>query len=115
MEKLVFEVGVEMVSGLVEGTKFIPQENKTGVTFMAGKQRLVKIVNTKKGLKLEINLELSKNLENKLNESGELMIISKAMAHQKHLGTMKYLYKSIDTTNLEIAIKDLLKSYAKLK
>jgi hypothetical protein len=113
MEKLTFEIATEMVTALTEGTKFIPQENKTGVTFMAGKQRLVKIVNTKKGLKLEINLALTKATETKLEQSGILQPISKAMAHQKHLGTMQYLYKATDITNLDLIVKDCLKTYNK--
>lgn len=113
MEKLQFEIATEVVTEMVKGSNFIPQQNKTGVTFMAGKQRLVKIVNTKKGLKLEINLPLTKATEAKLNKAGILDIISPAMAHQKHLGTMKYLYKGTDTTDLALIIKDCMKAYEK--
>lgn len=114
MEKLVWEKATEIVNELVKGTNFVAQKNATGVTFFEGKQRLVKVVKTKRNLKLEINLPLSKILENKLEKgNGILKRISPQEAKEKHLGTMKYLYT--DTTEKEVAniVKDLLKNYLK--
>jgi hypothetical protein len=112
MEKLVWEKAVEIVKGLVVETKFIPQENKTGITFFEGKQRLVKIVKTKKNLKLEINLEMTKSLENKLEKgNGILQKISPALAHEKHLGTMKYLFTDNSEKDVKEIVTNLLKGY----
>lgn len=109
MEKLVFEKATEVVNELIKGTNFVPQENNTGVSFFEGKQRLVKIVKSKRGLKMEINLPLSKTMENKLEKgNGILKKISPQEAKEKHLGTMKYLY--VDNSEKMVAeiIKDLL-------
>ena len=110
---LIWESAVKKVEKLVEGTMFIPQQNTTGVTFFEGKQRLVKIVKTKKGLKMEINLEMSKTLVNKYEKDLKLTIITPAYAKQKHLGTMKYLFKDINEAEVEKIVSDLLKNYAK--
>jgi hypothetical protein len=114
MEKLVWEKAVEVVTNLTKGTNFVPQQNKTGVTFFEGKQRLVKIINSKKNLKLEINLELSKVMESKLEKSnGILTKITPALAHEKHLGTMKYLFSDNTEKEVKNIVTDLLKNYFK--
>lgn len=112
-EKLVYDLAVEVVTGETKKTKFVPQVNSTGITFMQGKQRLVKVVKTKRNLKLEINLKLSAPMLKKLKEleTGEITEISKALAKQKHLGTMKYLYKDTNEKMVSEIIKDLLKNY----
>jgi hypothetical protein len=109
VQKSNFEMAVEMVTKLVKGSKIVAQESKTGISYFEGKKRLVKVLKTKRGLTLEINVSLPKALE-----QGEGMVkISAAMAHKKHLGTMKYLYKAQDTKALGPILKAAMDQFKK--
>ena len=73
--------------------KIIEAEAKTGFSYFAGKKRLCKLLNTKRGVSLEINVKLPKKFEEVVGMDN----ISAAMAHKKHLGTMKHHFKSQDS------------------
>jgi hypothetical protein len=104
-----FEVAVEMVGKVIKGSKIVAQESKTGISYFQGKKRLVKVLKTKRGLVLEINVSLPKAMES----TEGLDKISAAMAHKKHLGTMKYLYKAADTKAVPAILKAAMEQFKK--
>ena len=97
---------------LIEGSKdlkIIENEASTGYSFFAGKKRLCKLLKTKRGISLELNVKLpasfSKDLEG-------METISAAVAHKKHLGTMKHLYKSGTDTKVKEIMEQALQVFA---
>lgn len=74
--------------------KIVEQEAKTGFSFFSGKTRLCKLLKTKRGVTLELNIKLPQNFKDTIG----LENISAAQAHKKHLGTMKHLYKGNDAS-----------------
>ena len=101
------EAALEIIKKSTEGTKFIEIENATGISWFAGKTRLVKLLKSKRGITLEINQKLDTELE-KLDG---MQKISYEMAHKKHLGTMKYLYKAIDEKQVALIVSSALLTY----
>ena len=95
-EKTEFEKSLEIIRNLIakqKDLKLMEQEAKTGYSFFSGKNRLCKILKSKRGITLEINTKLPE----KFKEIPELESISAAVAYKKHLGTMKYLYRGQDS------------------
>lgn len=76
----------------IKGTKIVENEINTGISFFEGKKRLVKILKSKTGLSVEVNVVLDKETEEKFG----LTKITRKMAHEKHLGTMQYMAKIND-------------------
>ena len=99
----------EIIQKMIVNSKFIEIENNTGYSYFSGKTRLVKLLKTKKLITLEINQKIPNNLENLEG----ITKISYIQAHSKHLGTMKYLYKSNNSDNIEKIIKACLNQYNK--
>lgn len=90
------EKALKEIRGLVSKEKdlnLVENETSTGFSYFAGKKRLCKLLKTKKGVRLEINVKLPKELSG----LDGMESISLAFAKKKHLGTMKHLYKSQDT------------------
>lgn len=115
-EKTLFEQGKEKIESVLKkdmkdckGTV-----NDTGITyFITPKQRLCKIIKTKKNLKLELNIYLSDELIKELNEnqSVDFQQISKKQAKDKKLGTMKHLVIITHNELTEKIIKDMIDGY----
>lgn len=85
--------------------KLVEAENNTGFSYFMGKKRLCKLLKTKRGVTLEVNVKLT------LKDIPGLETISAAVAHKKHLGTMKHLYRASDHKQVEVLIKDALKVF----
>lgn len=107
MEKSLFDQSLEIIQKTVAGTKFVEQDGSTGISWFEGKSRLVKLVKTKRNISLEINQDLAPELE----ALDGMEKISKTKAHQKHLGTMKYLYKTNEIKNILSIITNALENY----
>jgi hypothetical protein len=88
--------------------KLVENESKTGFSYFAGKKRLCKLLKSKRGVTLEINVDMPKAF----SEQPEVTNISKALAHQKHLGTMKHLYRSSDAKHIKVIMAQALKAFA---
>lgn len=83
-QKTEVEKGLEVISGLVKD--FEQRKAETGFSYFKGKNRLCKVLNSKKGIRLELNVLVPEALEKK-----HIMTrITKEVAKAKHLGTMKY-------------------------
>jgi hypothetical protein len=91
-QKSMVEIALENTRTAVKGTKIVENENSTGNSFFEGKKRLCKILKSKNSLSIEINVLLDTNTEKEFG----LTKISAKIAHEKHLGTMKYLAKITD-------------------
>lgn len=109
--KTEFELGVEVVTKLAASLEIKPREAGSGVSYFKGKNRLCKINKTKKGIKLELNVEVPKAIENKF----KMEKLTEKEAKDKHLGTMKYRAFSLqDTKELTEVIKAALAAYKSL-
>lgn len=108
-QKTNYELANEAVAKSIKGTKIIGQTISTGTSYFEGKTRLLKVLNTKKGISLEVNVILSKEIE----EEYSLEKISYATAYKKHLGTMKYMVKLNDDKNLLKLIKAAVEEFKK--
>lgn len=87
--------------------KLVERESKTGFSYFAGKKRLCKLLKTKKGVRLELNVTLPK----KFSDMPEVDNISLAQARDKHLGTMKHLYRGSDTRHIKSIMAEALKVF----
>lgn len=103
------EKAVEVIRSLiksVDGLKLKEHASKTGFSYFTGKKRFCKVLKTKKGAKVEINVVLPK----KLSSIPEIETISLDKARKLHLGTMKHILKSND----EKLIKEVLSAAFKV-
>jgi hypothetical protein len=104
------EKALKVIQDLVskaKDLKLVEQEAKTGFSYFAGKKRLCKLLKTKRGVTLEINVKLPKELK----DLAGLENISTAMAHKKHLGTMKHLFRSPDSKEIKKIMVEALKVF----
>jgi predicted lipid-binding transport protein (Tim44 family) len=110
-EKTSFEVVLETIRAAVKSPalKMSESEVSTGHSFFSGKKRFGKLLKTKRGITLEINVELPKNIE----EEFGLQKISRVMAHKNHLGTMQYCYKTQDVKNIKKLITAMVTQFKK--
>ena len=109
-KKTLFEVTNEEIVKVTKGTKIVPQEAKTGISYFQGKNRLCKVLNTKKGISMEVNITLSKEIEKEFG----LERISAATAYKKHLGTMKYMVRLNDEKSLPKLLKLMVAEFIKV-
>lgn len=92
---------VEKVQAVL-GPSFLPEYNRTGVTFFEGLNRILKLVNAVNLLKIEFNVPVTK-VEG-------LTVLTKEEAKANKMGTCQWIYqgKSLDTAmNLVQEAKDI--------
>jgi hypothetical protein len=77
--------------------KITETDNASGKSYFSGRTRLFKLLKTKRGVSLEINVQLPKEF---LKEITGIEDISKATAHLKHMGTMKHHYRSSNSNEI---------------
>ena len=109
--KLDYEVALEVVDKKVLGEKslkFVRTEAKTGFSYFAGKKRICKLLKTKKGISLELNVDLPAELT---KDNPNFKLISEQMAHKKHLGTMKSYFKTNDVKELTKVMTAAVESF----
>lgn len=107
IQLMVSERAVKEIQSLIkkaEHLKIVESENRTGFSYFTGKKRLCKILKTKKGVCIEINVELPSNLD-----IPELNTISKSEAYKKHLGTMRHIYRGDDIKVIKRILSEILK------
>jgi len=90
-----------------ENLKIRKQDNASGNSFFSGKDRLCKLLKTKRGISLEINVQLPKELQ----DLPGMEHISIAVAHAKHLGTMKHHYRSSDSNSVKTIINAIIEIF----
>ena len=90
-----------------ENLKIRKQDNASGNSFFSGKDRLCKLLKTKRGISLEINVTLPKELQ----DLPGMEHISIAIAHAKHLGTMKHHYRSSDSNSVKTIINAIIEIF----
>jgi len=106
VNKTAYETGVEVINGMAK--EFTGKPAAQGVSYFKGKNRLCKILNSKKGIRIELNVTLPEILEKKY----QMVSIDEATAKKKHLGTMKYLVVSLqDDKALKEVLTAALKSF----
>ncbi len=88
------------------GEDFEKRERKTGVTYVKDGKRLLKAVSTGKTLVVELNAEVSSDVDGITKYTEE-------EAKQKHLGTTKAIYDGGDTAVALKLIKEALKNFGK--
>lgn len=108
--KDLYKLTNDSVAKAIKGTKIVGKEISTGTSYFQGKTRLCKVLKTKRGISLEINVLLPKEIE----EEFFLEKISAATAYKKHLGTMKYHAKLNDEKALPKLIKSMVEEFKKM-
>ena len=96
-----------VVKRLVIGKEIYEVVNSSGFSYFKGKKRMLKILKNKKGYKVEINVEFSKEVEKKYN----LIKLSIKEKIDKKLGSMWYYYESLEMGKMEEMIKDIMKVF----
>jgi len=96
-----------VVKKLVIGKEIFEVVNSSGFSYFKGKKRVLKILKNKKGYKIEINVEFSKEIEKKYG----LVKLSLKEKVEKKLGSMWYYYENLDIKKMEEMIKDIMKVF----
>lgn len=92
--KTEFEKSVEVVTSLAK--EFEARSANTGISYFKGKNRLCKVLNSKKGVRIEVNVTVPKAVEAKF----KMEPISIETAKKKHLGSMKYSVVTLDDSGV---------------
>lgn len=101
-----YEKGVELMKTVAKG--FDPRSSQTGTSYFKGKERLCKVLNSKKGIRIEVNVFVPKAVEDKF----KMVRLEEGVAKKKHLGTMKYPVIALDDTgSLKELVGHLVKSF----
>ena len=96
-----------VVKKLVIGKEIFEVVNSSGFSYFKSKKRMLKVLKNKKGYKIEINVEFSKEVEKKYN----LVKLSLKEKIDKKLGSMWYYYESLEMGKMEEMIKDIMKVF----
>jgi hypothetical protein len=98
------------VNVLAEIRKIVPQdfsekENKSGVTwFGPNRTRLLKVVETKKGMRIEFNVEVNKDITG-------MTYYTKEQAKEKHMGTCRWIYSGGDMEVVKELVKQAISGF----
>jgi hypothetical protein len=111
-QQLLHEVALEEIRKIIgqkqfEDLKLVENEAKTGISFFQGKDRLCKVIKSKRGLTIEINVSLPEEIAGLTG----LTTISKNEAHKKHLGTMRHIYRGTDSKEVKKIISSAVKVF----
>ncbi|MBZ4649238.1 hypothetical protein [Thermosipho sp. (in: thermotogales)] len=105
-EKVYNEV-LEKILKLIDNSediKFIEVKNKSGSSiFDSNKIRLLKVVKTKSGYKIEFNVHVS-SVEG-------MKILTDEEAKEKHMGTAKWIYSGNDFKVIEKLVLEAIENY----
>lgn len=110
-QKNLYEIGTTEINKLIKNSKIVGTEISTGYSFFEGKDRVCKILKTKKNFKIEINILLNSEIENEFN----LEKISPNTAYKKHLGTLKYYGNLNSETEIKKLLKIIITEFKNLK
>jgi hypothetical protein len=89
---------------LIPQGKFMEKENKSGITFFGdNKTRLLKMVETKKGLRIEFNVPVPK--------VDGLQTLSEEDAKEKHMGTCRWIYTGDNVEDVKKLVKEALTGF----
>jgi hypothetical protein len=91
-----------------ENLKIVETDNSSGFSYFSGRQRLFKLLRSKRGVSLEINIQLEKEFT---KEFPEMEDISIAKAKAKHMGTMKHHYKASDVSKLSKILDKIILTF----
>ena len=96
-----FELVSDLLEKEIEGSKIVGGEVSSGKSFFEGKKRLCKILRSKKGFSVEINVRFSKEVEKEFG----LRFIMLEERKVKKLGSMKYMFSSNKLEDVERILK----------
>lgn len=101
-----YDKGIEIMSKIAK--EFQARGSQTGTSYFKGKDRLCKVLNSKKGIRIEVNVLVPKAVEDKF----KMERLGEGVAKKKHLGTMKYSVVALDDAgSLKELIGHLVKSF----
>lgn len=104
------EKAKKIIMEAIKATKdasIVESGSTTGFSYFKGKKRLCKLLKTKRGVALEINVQLPETV----SKLAGMDTISKGQATKKHLGTMKHMYRSGDAKEVLKIIQAALKVF----
>ena len=115
--KLNYEMVKEYTDSKIGKTsKIVVNESKTGYSYFQGKNRMIKVLKSKKAVKVEVNIQLGKEFLESVKGDDKVIItdISIDLAKKKHLGTMKHILQTNDVKSLEKYITYIIKEFKEL-
>lgn len=84
---------------------FTEKENKSGVTwFGPSRTRLLKVIETKKGLRIEFNVEVDSKVTG-------MICYTKDEAKAKHMGTCQWVYSGSDVDTVKALVSQAIKGF----
>lgn len=89
--------------GSVLGNSFNPKYNKTGVTYVGSKGRILKIVKKRENLEVEFNVPVT-NVPN-------LIVLTEQERIEKHMGRCQWIYKGDDLSTVLKLVEEAAKKY----
>jgi hypothetical protein len=95
---------LDVIHKEVPEDKFKKKENNSGITFFGTEgTRAFKVIQAKKGVKLELNVPVT-NVEG-------LIILSEKEATEKHMGTCRWIYIGDNLDTIKELIKEAVEKY----
>lgn len=115
MEEYMHDVAVAEIQRILQSDRFqglsvVPSEGQTGTSFFHGKQRLCKVLKTKRGLRIEINVPLPKEIAS----LEALQEIEKETAYNKHYGTVRHIYRGDDLKEINMIMMAAVEEFRAL-
>lgn len=93
-QELLHDVAIREIQAVLSMAEFqdlsvVSQSRTTGTSFFQGNDRLCKVLKTKRGLRIEINVSLPENVAS----IAGMETIAPETAYAKHYGTVRHIYK----------------------
>lgn len=109
-----YDQAMEVVQSLVPKDKFRFNRATSGTSIFDTAEgrgtRLLKVVESKKGLRVEFNVDIAEQLKDV--PGNEKMVFSEKDAKDKHMGTCRWIYTGSDIKKLEDLVKASLAGFA---
>jgi hypothetical protein len=111
-QELLHDVAVRQIQEVLSGDQFkdlhvVIASRTTGTSFFQGNDRLCKVLKTKRGLRIEINVDLPEEL---ISLPG-MVTIDAAEAYSKHYGTVRHIYKGESLQDIKSVMTEAVRIF----
>jgi len=112
--EILHEVAVREIQHILANKRYqnlrvVATEKQTGTSFFQGNDRLCKVLKTKRGLRIEINVELPEEYV----KLPHMESIDEATAYAKHYGTVRHIYRGEDMKDIKKIMTAAIDIFAK--
>lgn len=96
-----------LASDRFQGLSVVLSPGQTGTSFFQGKDRLCKVLKTKRGLRIEINV----GLPDKIAKIDGMETIEPETAYLKHYGTVRHIYRGEDIPAIKMIMTEAVQIF----